>query len=120
MESIRQRQVAETVKRNISTVLQQEGGYIYGNEVLVTVTSVIMSPDLLIAKIYLSVWNTENKQAPILLLEDAYPQIRHALGNRLKKQVRRIPHLQFFLDDTVDEMYRVNALLSTIEKDEEE
>ena len=66
METKRQMQAAELVKRNFSLVLQQEGSYIYGVEPLVTVTGVKMSPDLGQAKIYLSVFNTENKQAVFL------------------------------------------------------
>ncbi len=57
-ESKRQLQVAETIKRNFGIVLQQEGSYIYGSEVLVTVTSVKLTPDFSQAKIYLSVYNT--------------------------------------------------------------
>ena len=56
MESKRQKQVAELIKRNFGTLLQQEGAYIYGSEALVTVTSVKMSPDMSLAKIYLSVY----------------------------------------------------------------
>jgi len=54
-ESKRMLQVAELVKRNISTVFQQEGTYYYGSEALVTVTNVKMSSDLGIAKVYLSI-----------------------------------------------------------------
>ncbi len=117
MESKRQRQVAELVKRNFSMVLQQEGQYIYGNEALVTVTSVKMSPDFGIAKVYLSVYNTENKQAVILEMEDNYPRLRQTLSARIRKQIRRIPELQFYLDDTLDEMYRLNALFDKLEED---
>ena len=70
MESIRQKQIAELIRRNFSTVLSEEGKYIYGQKVLVTVTTVKMSSDLQLAKIYLSIYNTENKQEPILELEE--------------------------------------------------
>ena len=62
--------MAEQIKRNFSIVLQQEGSYIYGTEPFVTVTNVIMTPDFSIAKIYLSVFNTDNKQEVILMMED--------------------------------------------------
>ena len=115
METKRQKQVAELIRRNFSIVLQNEGGYIYGTDIMVTVTSVKMSPDMGIAKIYLSVYNTENKQAPILELEQHYTRLRQSLGYRIKKQVRRIPEIQFYLDDTLDEMYRLNALFDQLE-----
>jgi len=113
MESIRQKQVGELIKRHFSVVLQQEGRYIYG-DALVTVTEAKMSPDLMIAKIYLSVYNTMNKQAVVLELREHLTRLRQSLGQRVKKHVRRIPHLEIFLDDTLDEMYRLNTLFDRL------
>lgn len=120
MESKRQKQVAEVIKRNFGLVLQQEGSYIYGIEALVTVTSVKMSPDLGIAKIYLSVYNVMDKQSLILEMEENYPRFRQLLGQRVRKQIRRVPDIAFYLDDTLDEMYRLNALFDDIDKDANE
>ncbi|MFT5167339.1 MAG: ribosome-binding factor A [Saprospiraceae bacterium] len=117
MESKRQKQVTEIVKRNFGILLQQEGGLIYGHEVLVTVTSAKMSPDMSIAKIYLSVFNTDNKQEVILLMEQNYHQLKQAFVTRVRKHMRRIPELQFYLDDTLDEMYRLNSLFDKLEDD---
>lgn len=102
------------VKRNFSMVLQEEGGYIYGTSVLVSVTGVKMSPDLNIAKIYLSVYNTEDKQTVILEMEDQLTRLRQSLSNRIRKHVRRMPEIALYLDDTIDEMYRVNALFNRL------
>jgi ribosome-binding factor A len=117
MESKRQKQVAELVKRNFSLVLQQEGGYLYGHQVMVTVTNVHMSPDLALAKIYLSVFNTEQKQEPLLMLETELMRLRQALGQRIRKLVRIIPEISLYLDDTIDEMYRVDELMTRLHKD---
>ncbi len=114
METKRQKQVAETIRRNISVVLQNEGGYIYGNDILVTVTSVKMSPDMGIAKIYLSIYNTENKQAVILQLDDNIHRLRQSLAHRIKKHMRRIPQINFYMDETLDEMYRLNELFNKL------
>jgi len=119
METKRQKQIAEVVKRNFSTILQQEGSYIYGVEVLVTITEVKMSPDLGIAKIYLSVYNTENKQAVILELEQNMHRLRQNFAQRIRKQVRRIPNISFYLDDTLDEMYRLNKLFDRLDEDDQ-
>ena len=116
-ETKRQKQVGELIKRHFSRLLQQEGSYIYGVEPLVTVTQVKMSPDLNIAKIYLSVYNTENKQEVILSMENNYFRLRQNFGQRVRKHVRRIPNLQFYLDDTLDEMYRLNALFNRLENE---
>ena len=117
MESKRQRQLAELVRRNFGVLLQQEGGYIYGSEVLVTVTNVKMSADLSLAKIYLSIYNTENKQAVMLLLEGQHHRLKQLFAQRLCKQVRRIPEFMLFADDTLDEMYRLNHLFNRLHED---
>ena len=119
METKRQRQVAELVKRNFSMVLQEMGVYIYGSQPLVTVTEVKMSPDLGLAKIYLSIWNTDNKQAVMLELEEEYVRLRAALGNRLKRQVRRIPDIALYEDETIDEMYRVDSLFERLHREDQ-
>ncbi len=110
MESIRQKQVAELIRRQFSTILTSEGRYIYGAQVLVTVTQVMMTSDLALAKIYLSIFNTDNKQEVLLLMEDSYPRLKHALHANLKKQIRSMPELKFYIDDTIDEVYKVDAL----------
>ena len=113
MESIRQRQIGEIVRRHFSQLLLEEGRYIF-EEALVTVTTVKMSSDLGLAKIYLSVFNTENKQAVILSMEEEIARLKQALGYRLRKHMRRIPEINFYLDDTLDEMYKLNALFDRL------
>lgn len=116
--SIRQEQVAELVRRNMGVVLQNEGSYIYGSGPFVTVTEVQTTSDLGICRVYLSVFGTEDKPAVILKLEDENSRIRQALGNRLRSQLRRIPELQYYLDDTLDEMYRLRDVFQDLKKDE--
>ena len=115
METIRQKQVAELIRRHFSMILMQEGPLIYGRGPLVTLANILMTPDLLIAKCYISVWNTENKQAVLLELEGSMPRLKQALASKIGKQMRRMPEIQFFLDDTIDEMYRVDELLNKID-----
>ena len=113
-ESKRQRQVSETIKRHISLFLQDEGSYFYGTKVLITVTDVKMTPDFEVAKVYLSIFNTEDKEESIQGLYDNYSRIRQVMGNRLKSQMRRIPRFAFFVDDTLDEIYRVEAMFERL------
>ena len=114
MESKRQSQVAELIRRNFSYVIQEEAPNICGNSVMVTVSHIRMSPDLNLARIYLSVFGTENKQEPVLMLKEELVSLRSKLGQRIRKQVRNIPEIVIYLDDTVDEMYRVDALLKQL------
>jgi ribosome-binding factor A len=113
MDSKRQLQVAELIKRNFSMVLQQEGNYIY-DDALVTVTNVKVTPDLSLAKIYLSVYNTDNKQAVLLKLEDQHYRLKQVFSQRIRKHIRRIPEFALYIDETLDEMYRLDALFDRL------
>ncbi|MCB0597164.1 MAG: 30S ribosome-binding factor RbfA [Lewinellaceae bacterium] len=117
MESKRQLQVAELIKRNFSIVLRDEGSYIYGAEPLVTVTQVKMTPDFNLAKIYLSIYNTDHKDGVLLVLEEHTTRLKQLLTARIRRHVRRIPDIAFFLDDTLDEMYRLNELFNRLHED---
>ena len=114
METKRQLQVGETIKREFSLVLQQEGSYIYGQEVLVSVTSAKMSPDLGIAKIYVSIFNTENKQEVLILLNESIHRLKQLLYQRIRKKVRRVPQIDLYIDDTLDEMDHLNNLFDRL------
>lgn len=114
METKRQLQVGELIKRNFSIVLQHEGRYIYGDEVLVTVTGVKMSSDLGLAKIYVSIFNSEEKQVVILQLNEEIVRLRQLLAQRVKKHVRRIPNIDIYEDETLDEMYKLNSLFDKL------
>ncbi len=115
MQTKRQSQVAEVIKRNFSQVLQFEAANIVGLKVLVTVTKVMIAPDLVNAAVYLSVFGTENKQAPVDMLNEELVSLRSKLAQRIKKQVRIIPYISLHLDDTIDEMYRINDLMQRLE-----
>ena len=113
MESKRQKQISELLRRQFSMVLMEEGSYIF-DKAMVTVTHVIVSPDLQNAKVYLSIFNTENKQEVILNMEENYSRLRHALSNKVGKQLRRMPELQFFVDDSLDEFFKMDQLLNRL------
>ncbi|MGK0390741.1 MAG: ribosome-binding factor A [Maribacter sp.] len=114
----RQRQVAEIIRRNLSVVLQQEGTYIYG-DALVTVTNIVLTPDMLNAKIYLSIYNTENKQAVLLMMREEKNRLQQGLAQRVRNQMRRVPRIAFYEDDTMDEMYRINDLFKKLEDEDQ-
>jgi ribosome-binding factor A len=116
MESKRQRQTGEIIRRHFSELLQQEGSYLSGGA-LVTVTMVKMSSDLGLAKIYLSVYNTENKQEVLLTFQQEAVRLRQGLAHRVRRQMRRVPDIDFYLDDTLDEMYRLNDLFDKLRED---
>ena len=98
-------------------MLQADGHYIYGPEAMVTVTSVNVTPDLALAKVYLSIFNSENKQAVLLELEAAIHEVKKNLYNRIRKHVRRVPDIVFYLDDTLDEIHKVDEMMRKLRED---
>ncbi len=115
---IRQKQTASTVQRSITRIFQEEGGYIYG-DALVTVTEVRMTPDMGIARIYLSVYNAHNKVGVIEAVKHNATRLRSILASRIRHHVRRIPFLEFYLDETLDEMHRLSELFNKLEADKQ-
>ena len=115
-ESKRQRQVAELIKRHFGYVLFEEGRYIYG-DAFVTVTNVKMSTDLGLAKIYISVFNANNKPTVVMGLNENLHTLKQALSARIRNHVRRIPNIAVYLDDTLDEMYRLNNLFDKLHEE---
>jgi len=113
MPTKKQMQVAEIVKRNFGTVLLQNGINIYGNA-FVTVTNVVMSPDLSLAKIYLSIYNADDKNEVLGMLRHHIYPLKSELVHRIRKHVRKIPNISLYLDETVDEMYRVDKLFNRL------
>jgi len=113
METKRQKQISELLRRQLSMVLMEEGTYIF-EKALVTITRVNVSPDLQNAKVYLSVFNTDNKQAVMLGIHENLHRLRFSLANKVGKQLRRIPELQFFLDDSLDEVFRMDQIFANL------
>lgn len=113
MQSIRQKQVAEVIRRDMSTILQQEGRYIYG-KALVTLTHVRMTPDLAVARIYCSVYNAEDKQAVVDSIGENVHRLRTELYKKVGKQFRIMPSIEFFIDDTLDETARLDEIFAAM------
>lgn len=113
METKRQKQINELLRRQFSMVLIDEGSYIY-DRAMVTVTRCVVSPDLQSAKVYLSVFNTENKMEVMAAMDENIHQLRHALATKVGKQLRKIPELKFFLDETLDEFFRMDQILNKL------
>ena len=113
MESKRQKQIGELLRRQFSMVLMEEGTYIF-DKAMVTITNVNMSPDLLNAKVYLSIFNTDNKLEVLQAMQENVHRLRHALANKVGKQLRRMPDLQFFIDESLDEFFKMDQLLNRL------
>ncbi len=109
MESKRQQKFARQIQKDLSELFLREFKEIFGKG-MVTITDVKISPDLSIAKCYLSFLLINDPQAILLQLEERNKQIRNALAQKIRHQVRIIPHLNFYLDDTAAYAAKIDAL----------
>ena len=107
----RQQQIAKQIQRDIAEIIQREYSSLLRG-ILVTVTTVRVSVDLAYAKIYISVFPFDKAQATLDLLTEHNRAIRGALGNRMRNQVKSIPELQFFIDDSLEYIENIDNLLA--------
>jgi ribosome-binding factor A len=110
MESTRQKKVSRQLLKDLSEILQLKGRDIIGTS-LVSVTVVRISPDLSVARVYISVFGTEEKEALLKRMNQQSYAIRKKLGERIRNQMRKVPELKFFLDDSVDFSQQIDDLL---------
>jgi ribosome-binding factor A len=109
MESTRQSKIARLIQKELSEIFLLQAKSMNG--VLVSVTSVRVSPDLSIARAYISVFPSERGGEIVKNLSGNMRAIRFELGGRLRHQLRIIPELKFFLDDSLDYLERIDELL---------
>jgi ribosome-binding factor A len=118
MESRRQQQVAGVIQQEIGDILQKNGRNYYGAS-FVTISGVKVTPDLLVARIFVSVFVEAERKAVIEALKHNASHIRGQLGNKVKNQLRRVPELEFFLDESLDEVFKIDKLLKDIKANEQ-
>jgi ribosome-binding factor A len=119
MDSRRQEKVAQLIKEAFSEIVQQAASSLFPAKVLVTITQVKISPDLNFAKIYLSIFNAESPEEVLQAFEANNKDLRHALGNKLRHHLRKIPELEFYRDDTLDYVDRIEQIFKEINKDKD-
>jgi len=110
--SKRQIQVGGLVQKELALIIQKKfSGLVPGR--LLTISGVRMSPDLSLAKIYLSIFPSENADKIIVEINKNVSKLRFELGNSIRNNVRKIPELTFYLDDSLDYIEKIdNALKS--------
>jgi ribosome-binding factor A len=118
METKRQQKFARVIQKELSETLQKEGWSFHGNSI-VTITMVRMSPDLSIAKVYLSIFNAENNELLLNELRAKSREIRYKLGEKIRNQVRVIPSIDFFIDDSMEYVSKMEKLFDAINKPKE-
>ena len=117
MESKRQQKFAGVIQQDLAAIFQREGNNYLPNT-LVTITKVRVTPDLAIARVFLSFFNNANVQQALQMVKSHASEIRYKLGARIKDQVRIIPQLEFFVDDTNEYVDRMDKIFDKISREE--
>ncbi|WP_205945597.1 30S ribosome-binding factor RbfA [Pedobacter frigiditerrae] len=116
MESKRQQKFAGLLQEELAAIFQREGAAYLPNT-LVTITKVRVSPDLAVAKVYLSFLNTNNTSLSLATVNSHSSEIRYKLGSRIRHQARVIPTLTFFVDDTNEYVEHMDKIFDKIARE---
>lgn len=115
-EGKRQRQVAGAIQEEMNDIFRRlnlsmlDGG-------MVSISSVKVTPDLLEARIYLSLFQVKDAKATMKTIEGRAWEIKKELADKMKHQLRRIPVLHFYLDDTLDYVFKMEEIFKNINEE---
>jgi len=117
-EGKRQKQVAGVILKELNEIFLKMGlTMIEGG--MVSIASVKITPDLFEAGVYLSFFQVKDNEAALEKIKERSSEIRGELGKRVRHQLRSIPQLTFYIDDTLDYVFKIEKLLDDIKKDDE-
>ncbi len=116
-EGKRQKQVAAVLQQELNNIFMRLGlNMVDGG--MVSIASVKVTPDLLEARIYLSLFQVPDSKAALKKIEGRAWEVKRELTDRVKSQLRRIPILQFYLDDTLEYVFKMEEILKQIKSEE--
>ena len=109
MEATRQAKISRLLQKELSEIFRQQTVKTHG--VIVSVSTVRVSPDLSVAKAYLSIFPSEKAQEILTNIEASAKTVRYELAQKVRYQLRKVPELQFYLDDSLDYIDNIDKLL---------
>ena len=109
-ETTRQKKVSRLLQKELGTYFQRAGAE-FGNK-MITVTIVRVSPDLASARVYLSIFPLKSDEDLLTGIRNKTGEIRHSLGTQVRHQLRVVPELSFFIDDSLDYIDKIDGLLN--------
>ena len=115
METTRQKKVSKLLQKDIAEILQTRLKKRGNFGILLSITKVSLTPDFSIAKIYLSVFPSEMSQQIMAEVSKISGRVRHEVAQRAKKQLRKVPELLFFLDDSLDYIEKIEDSLKGLD-----
>ncbi|TCZ73616.1 30S ribosome-binding factor RbfA [Flaviaesturariibacter aridisoli] len=117
-EGKRQKQVAGLIQEEVNDIFRRLGMAMMDGG-MVSVSGVKITPDLLEARIYLSFFQVADPKATHKKINERAWEVKRELAARIKTQVRRMPELRFFYDDTLDHVFKMENLFDQIKKEDE-
>ncbi len=112
MESTRQKKIARLIQKELAEILRRRTPELAPGK-MITVTTVRVSPDISVARIYLSIFPSSDKEKTINTVKDHISTIRYDLGKQVHNQLRIIPELAIFADDSLDYIDNIDKLLNS-------
>jgi ribosome-binding factor A len=112
MESTRQLKIARQIQKDLSEIFRARGMAAYGGA-MITVSEVRISPDLAVAKVFLSIFPSDKTKSVIDKVTNETRQVRAELGQRVRHQLRIVPELHFHVDETLDKLEQIDKLLNS-------
>lgn len=110
----RQEKLGKQLQRDLGEIVDSAAKQLLGSNVLVSVQEVVLTPDLGLAKVYLSFLGSKDKKADLNTLDEHSSTIRRYLAQKLKDHVRKVPEIQLYLDKTIEQAERINTLLDKL------
>ncbi|HMT67263.1 MAG TPA: 30S ribosome-binding factor RbfA [Bacteroidales bacterium] len=110
MESTRQKKVARLVQKELAKIIMHHGTELAPGKII-SVTTLRISPDLSIAKAWVSIFPSEGSAAVLEVLRNRTPKLRYELGQKVRNQLRIVPEIIFFIDDSNDYIDNISKLL---------
>ncbi len=112
MESTRQKKVSRLIQKEVADIFLRKGSE-YAPGKLISITKVRISPDLSFAKIYLSIFPSSNNGHVLQVVQNHAPKIRFDLGHKVRSQLRIVPDIAFYIDDSLDYIENIDRLLKS-------
>jgi ribosome-binding factor A len=112
VESTRQLKVSRLIQKEVAGIFLQKGSEFAPGK-MISITKVRISPDLSFAKIYLSIFPSTDNNHVLQVVQDHATKIRFDLGHKVKSQLRIVPDIAFFIDDSLDYIDKIDRLLKT-------
>jgi ribosome-binding factor A len=118
-EGKRQKQVAGVIQQEMNDIFMRMALNML-NGGMVSIAGVKITPDLLEARIYLSLFKVSDVEKTMQVFEDRKPEIKRELTTRVKHQLRRMPELRFYLDDTLDQVFKIEEIFKKLNEEKKD